>query len=177
MRTIEPERIRSGDTIRWRREDLLSYPASLWTLTYILLMTGRQIVITASADGNNFVVNVPAATSASYIAGTYSWTAAVSNGAERYTVSTGKMEVLPNPATQTAGLDTRSHAKKVLDALEALLEGKATRDAQSITIAGQSITKMNPEELLRWRNFYRVEYNAELFKAGIQTQNKLKVRL
>src|SRR3990170_3975155 len=53
----------------------------------------------------------------------------------------GTIIIKTNLVTQTTGYDARSHVKTVLDALESLLEGKASRDVMNITIGGQSISK------------------------------------
>ena len=55
------------------------------------------------------------------------------------------------------GTDPRTHAEIMLDKIEALLEGRADGDMSSYSIAGRSITKMTPEELLTWRDYYRRE--------------------
>lgn len=182
--TTEPHEILAGDTLQWKKS-LSDYPASGgWTLKYRLINASGKIDITAAADGIDHLITVTAATSAAYTAGTYTWTSYVEKGSgaslERYTLSTGTIIVKPSLATQTTGYDTRSHVKKVLDALESLLEGKASRDAQQITIAGQSITKMPPEELLQWRDYYADKYQTELAKENITNEkpagNRIKVQ-
>ena len=52
----------------------------------------------------------------------------------------------------------------MLDLIESLLEGKATKDVSSYSIAGRSLNKMGVSELLEWRNYYKAEYNRELAK-------------
>ena len=132
--TIEPAEIVAGDTLSWRREDLTAdYPACSWTLTYVLAGPQKH-TISASADPDfpeAFLVSVPAADTANYQAGNYWWAAYVSKDAERYQIATGQITVKENLSAASAGYDGRSHARKVLDALEAVLEGKATRDTLS----------------------------------------------
>lgn len=82
-------------------------------------------------------------------------------------MESGQIEILPDLAQATTDSDFRSHVKKVLDAIESLLEGKATADAMSYSIGGRSISKMGPTELLKWRDVYRVEYERELDAEGI----------
>ena len=45
----------------------------------------------------------------------------------------------------------------MLDAIEALIEGRATKDVSSYSIAGRSLTRMTPDELVKWRSTYRAE--------------------
>jgi hypothetical protein len=116
--TTEPSRVTAGDTIAWTKS-LPDYPASSgWILKYRLINAAGKLDITATAAGDDHAVSVPAATSAAWLAGTYTVTAWVEKGAERYTVSvSGTLLVEPNLAAAVAGLDTRSEAKKILDAL------------------------------------------------------------
>jgi len=160
--TNEPFSVVAGDTWQWDREDLTDYPASEWTLEYYLVKSGKQIKIIASAQGNYFRVNVPATTTANYPAGVYKWNAYVSKGSDRFKVDNGTLEVKQNYATQIDGYDDRSHVKKVLDAIEAVIEGRATQDHLSYSIAGRSISKMSPDELIRWWSFYKQQYQKEL---------------
>ena len=61
-------------------------------------------------------------------AGRFSWQSYVTNIAgKRFTVSTGSIFVRANLAAQNAGFDGRSHAQKTLDAIEATMEGRATK--------------------------------------------------
>ena len=47
-----------------------------------------------------------------------------------------------------------SKNEKTLNAIDAVLEGKATADLQSYTVAGRQVTKMSVEDLLRLRARY-----------------------
>ena len=80
-----------------------------------------------------------------------------------------------------SGYDNRSHVKKVLDALEATLENKASQDQLSYSIAGRSLSRLSPTELIQWRDRYREEYNrevqAERIAQGLGNSNKIRVRM
>jgi len=163
--TKEPTEITAGDTWTWSRS-LSDYLASdSWTLSYALVNVDNLITITATADGDDHLVEVAAATTAGYAPGSYNWQAYVIKSGERYQVDSGVLEVKPNFAEQTAGYDGRSHVKKVLDALDALIEGKATSDQLAYSIAGRSISKMSPEELIKWRDLYAGRYQREQSQA------------
>ncbi len=100
--TKEPIRVAAGDTFIWQRS-FSDYPASDgWTLTYSLVTTSNKIAITASADGNNFLVSVAATTTAAYNVGTYDQQAYVTLSSERYQVGSGVIEILENFATQSS---------------------------------------------------------------------------
>lgn len=160
--TREPETVVAGDTWRWKRTDLVTdYPASAgWALSYVLLNASAKITITASADGDEFRVDEAAADTASHAAGVYAWEASVTNGADRFRVGTGTLEVEADFAAATT-LDTRTHARKVLDAIEAVIERRASKDQQEYTVDGRSLKRTPVGDLLVLRDRYKREVERE----------------
>ena len=132
-----PRYAQAGDTLAWNVA-LPDYPATLWTLGYTIINAAAKITVTATASGDEFAVSVPAATTATWAAGDYTWVATVSSGVDRYTVGRGEMTVTPDLAAQTSGFDARSTARKALDDLRAALASwLATKGAvQAYTIDG-----------------------------------------
>lgn len=176
--TIEPEKVTAGDVWTWKKSLTDYLPSENWTLTYALVKDGTLIEITASDDSDIHLVEIAAATTAGYSAGIYHYQAYVTNSStsERYQIGTGTIEVLPNFATQSLGYDNRTHVKKTLDALEAVILGKASKDQLSYSIAGRSLSRMSPQELIDWRNQYRAEYYAEERKAGRKQRSIIRVK-
>jgi hypothetical protein len=159
--TTEPLSVYAGDTWKWRREDLASdYPASAWTLTYYLTRAASKVTIVATADGDNFVVTVAKATTAAIAAGSYFWAAFASSATERAKIDSGTIEVLPDLAA-SAALDRRTHGQKVLDAIEAVIEGRATVDQVGYTIGGRRLDKTPIADLLMLRGHYKDEVAGE----------------
>lgn len=171
-----PHEVRAGDTVRWRRE-LADYPASDgWILAYTLVGSASVKSISATADGDAFSVAIPAATSAAWEPGAYRVQETVTKGAERYTLCTVTLRVLQNLAALTAGADLRTHARKVLDAIEAWLESKAPT-ASSIEIAGRKISNYPLPELLALRDRYRAEVRREEAGSSSGRGSRLLMRL
>lgn len=161
---IEPQSFTAGDTVTWKRSDLSAdYPADEWTLVYRFRPEGATTskTVTCTNDNGDFLALISATESATYDAGVYHWSAYATRTSDsaRVTVGTGLARVDADPANSTA--DPRSHAAKVLAALDALIEGRATNDVQSYAIAGRSLTRMSMDELLRWRATYREQVRAE----------------
>lgn len=143
------------------------YPASDgWTLAHVLRarVSGDAITITAVASGDDYLTTVLAATSAGWDAGDYTVTAQVSNvGLERHTLdavalSDGRLAsnlitILANPSEGEA-FDDRSHARKTLDALNAMIEGRATKAQQRYTIKDRELWLIEPEQLIKFRQYY-----------------------
>jgi hypothetical protein len=177
--TIEPQRIRAGDTWVWRREDLSDYPAPTWTLYYRLKNAASHIEFTASADGAYHLVTVAAATTAAYTAGRYRWVAYVEAGSERYEINEGTIEVEP-AFNNASALDDRSHARKMLDAIESVLEGRATKDQEEYQIGSRSLKRTPIKDLLALRDKYRAEVYQEQLQENARSGTKgakLVVRL
>lgn len=183
--TQEPDTLVVGDRWVWRRDDLVSdYPLDEYALEYRFTedSTGNTnaFTIAATEAESTYLVEIASAVTASLTAGDYQWAAFIirSSDSQRVVVDQGRTEILPNLQNTTA--DLRSHAKKVLDAIEAVLENRASQDQMSYSIAGRSLSRMSIDDLMTFRNRYRAEYLREIKLARIKNKqdsgNTIKVR-
>lgn len=181
----EPAWLNSGDTWQWTKQ-ISDFPASDgWTLTYYLNAGGAPISFDAAvdADGTSYDVTVPAATTAAFTPGSYSWTAVVrqgaGGGAQRFTVDEGRIRICTNPS----GAGALSHARKVLASVEAVLETRATKDQEEYQIGGRSLKRTPIPELVKLRRIYasevrREEMAEQLARGGGQhSSSMVKVRM
>jgi len=176
--------IYAGDSIN-ESIILADYPANEgWALKVRFApQAGSGAALTVDAtvaeNGADYDLLVPAASTADWTAGKWSYAMWVVSGAERYTVETGIITVQANLATAETGIDLRSHAKKTLDALEAMIEGKAGRDVQSYSINGRQLQHYSIPDLIMLRDKYRAEYaNEQRIKSGNKTGGrKIYVRI
>lgn len=161
--TAVPTSMYAGDTLSLLIA-LDNFPAGEgWTLTYgFRKENGSEISFASSASGSQYALSVEATVTAGWLPGKYVGTARVTLGAQSYTVWRGTMEVLPDLAQQEDNFDTRTSSKKCLDAINAVLEGKATRDVLQTTIAGQSIGRMSWDELLSARAYFQDLVDSEI---------------
>lgn len=159
--TVEPSEFRAGDTVKWQRT-LSDYPASAgWSLSYRLINAAGKIDIDASASVDDHLVSVASTASAAYAVGAYDWVAYVEKAGERYTVGSGRITIRPDLAAQSAGYDARSTARKLLDAVEAVLANRATRADLEYEIAGRRMKSMSHADLLAARDKLKREVAAE----------------
>lgn len=197
----EPLEIIIGDTLTWIRRDVEAASqndAGEWESTDILASAGwtlkfsavgklGQFAITAAADpddADDFKFSATAAVTAAYTAGDYKWQITATSGtgptAIRYTIAEGWVTLTDNIAARTALYDNRSHAKKVLDAIEAVLEGRATRQDSSYSIGGRQLQLTPIPDLIKLRVLYKREYEneqtAERIKAGLGSGRKILTR-
>jgi hypothetical protein len=170
----------AGDTIKWT-VSIPDYPADEgWTLTYeVKSRNGHIDTITASASGADYEVTVAAATSAAYEVGDHHYRAYVTKAGERFTVDSGTVKVIKD--FEDAGLfDGRGHAEKVLEAIETVIEGRATKDQESYTIAGRSLARTPIQDLLVLRDRYRAEVrrleNEDRVARGLGTSKTIRTR-
>ncbi len=166
--TAEPTAHRAGDTLAWRRS-IVEYPATEgWVLAYALLSASApKITLTADADGADHLISVSAATTATWPAGPRTWSARVTKGAEAYTLGIGTIEILPDIAV-AASFDGRSHARKMLDAIEAALLNAATSAQLDVIEAEFNARRIKYDRagLIKLRNLYRIEVAREPLAAG-----------
>lgn len=180
MSLVEPSKFTAGDFLNWIREyDTVSYidkdgsknylSSTDSTLVYVFRNKDNKIEIQASSTNQDYEVLVQSTTSQGYAPGLYYWSAVVTNTTgvvqRQWTVDSGMCEIFDNP--NNAGMieyDGRSHVKKVLDALEAAIEGRAekqTLDWISYSIAGRS-RAIDSRELRMWYAQYKQLYKNEL---------------
>lgn len=181
--TKEPNELQLGDFWAWKRTDLaVDYPTAQYSLSYEFnLIEGATVsnfTLTATESNNEYVIE--SANTTSYTKGEYNWIAYITRSSDsvRVKIGEGYTEIQDNYATTTASV--RSHAKKVLDAIEAVIENRATMDQSSMSIAGRSLSRLTVDELMTFRDRYKVEYLKEIKKARIQNNknsgNNIKVR-
>ncbi len=156
-----PPEIVIGETLEWEK-DFDDFPADEWTVTYYVRGPGVGFDIAGTADGTTHVFTVPTGTSDDItVAGLYHFQAWAVKGSEKHLADSGTTKAIASLATitpATTTYDGRSEAKKILDAIDALMLGKASIDQQSYTIgtAGstRTLSRIEPSELLELRKYY-----------------------
>ena len=159
----EPTSILPGDTVKWTRS-LADYPASAgWALSYELVNAQHRYQIAAAAEGDSHRVIISAQTTEGYAPGSYAWRARVTHADEVYTIGEGRLTVAPS---FVAAGDVRSHARRALDAIEAVLEGRATSATAEYEINGRRLKYIPLIDLHAMRSKYQREVAAEEGKSG-----------
>jgi hypothetical protein len=178
------QQIIAGDTLNFTTA-VTDYPASDgWTLTHRLIprTAGTPIELTSAADDEDpdlHRTQATAAVTALWAAGDYSWVAYAVKALERYTVAQGAIEILADPG-EAAALDLRTHARKMLEAIETWLESRNPAVAE-YEIAGRRMKYTPVADLIVLRDRYRREVRGEddaaRISAGLGARNKLQVRI
>jgi hypothetical protein len=157
----EPLTIVVGDFLQWKKTQIASdYSPATHSAEYVARVTqggASEIKLPAVERDTYYLFTVSSADSEDFEPGFYHWQLEITETAtgNRIVVERGEFEAVVD--LDVNGVDPRTHAEIMLDKIETLLEGRADGDMSSYSIAGRSITKMTPEELLTWRDYYRRE--------------------
>lgn len=175
----EPTEIVKGDKSAWRRDDLAGdYPAvDGWSLLYRFVWVGGvTVTVSVTADSSGWKATADAAT---WTVGRADWFLQASHATYgTTTLDRGEVTILPDPTAAGASYDPRSHSRKVLEAVEAAIEGRASKTDLETTLAdGRSIRRLSHEELLKMRDAYAAKVRAEERKLAGKGPGRVLARL
>ena len=133
-----------------------------WTAR-LALAGPMALSIDVAADAEGATLTASAQLTASWSPGRYQYQlrAIEPDDGAVIELEAGKVSVLADVSLLADGHDARSHAERVLDAIEATIEGRATSDQESYAIAGRSLSRTPLGELVRLRSQYRAEVARE----------------
>lgn len=168
--TDEPLNIRAGDTVGWSKSFDQYPPSGGYSLSYVFVSKSALYAVAGNmvtAGQNNYSIEIPAATTAAWAAGTYRWQSYITSAdGKRFTVGEGVAEVLPNLQVATAGVDDREPDEIILDNIIAMLTNKATADVQEYEISGRRLNRYTWKELMTMRSTYEKRVRAIRIRRG-----------
>lgn len=152
---MTPKKLTAG--LSWKFDyDEPEYPASDWSLT-VYLRGASSIDLEATVDGERHVIHEAGAVTGEYEAGLYAYAVRVTDGEDVIEIEAGMIEISADLAAVPEGHDPRGHAQRALAAIEAVLEKRATKDQESYSIAGRSLSRTPIADLIQMREYYRKE--------------------
>lgn len=137
-----------------------SYPAPDWALS-LLLRGPSTIDISAIAEDTNHLLRVEAAATAEWTPGVYRWAMRAARGADVVTIASGTISVAADIASLPDGGDVRSYARRCLDAIEAVIEKRASIDQKRYVINNRELERTAISDLLKLRDVFRGEVKRE----------------
>lgn len=161
----EPAVIHAGASLKfYRAEDGTYTSAGGYSLLYEIYNSEQKYTIAEDTiENGSWKVEVGMSTTAGYVPGHYDWSLFAVKSGEKWFLASGTLEIVEVGAAR----DGRSFWRKIRDALEATLLGKASRDQASLSIAGRSIGRMSPAELNEWLDKARLEVAREERAAAV----------
>jgi len=176
--TTPPDPFIAGDYFAFKRGDLTSaFPIASYAVTFNASLFGSststtsaaQIPISATESGSEYLFTVNGNSTKDWTTGDYAWSIFVTDSSDankRHQIQHGTFEVKANWAVSTA--DPRSDAQKNLELIEDILYNRVQGDVSSYSIAGRSLSKMGPDELITMRDFYKRQVTMETRKERIR---------
>ena len=181
--TSVPTEFYVGDFVQFKITTLGSdYPNTDYTARLVSrIATGAssEFTVTATASDSDYLFTILSATTAGFTPSHYHWQIEIERNSdnERIIVDRGHWDISTD---YDENVDPRSHNEIMLQKLESLLEGKADSDVSSYSIAGRSLNKLGPAELLEWRDYYKrevaAEKKAEAIKHGRRSKSTILAR-
>jgi hypothetical protein len=165
-----PAQIVAGNRWAWKRADLTAvYGTDDYQLKYrfkLLADPYSNFDVTANVISSVFVFEVGEDTTGDFPPGEYSWQAVVVRSSDSAEVTTdrGVVEVLPDLGANP-GAEGASWTYRVLSAIRKTIEGTASREDASYSIAGRSLSRRTTAELL--------ELEAEFSRRWAQEKRKI----
>lgn len=132
------------------------FPASDgWAVALVLqaLAGSAPVAVNASDEGDEWLMVLASAASALLAPGDFRYLIAATKDGDRSTIDQGQITILPDPAA--AATDQRSPARRALDAIDAVLESRASSEDMEFTFAdGRALKKVPHIDLLALRKHY-----------------------
>jgi CRP-like cAMP-binding protein len=151
-----PRRWTRGESLTWEESRRDYLPGEGWVLAVAFVASNDVRQFTATAVGDVHLVELTPAQTLEFQPGTYRYQIRVENagsGAARV-LEHGAVEVLQSFAHVSSGYDARSHNERVLEAINAVMEGKAATDQQNLAVGGRSLSRYAWQDLLELRREY-----------------------
>lgn len=144
--------LQAGLTLAWS----VSVPELQANDRLLMLLRGPGVIdLTAALSGTTASFTVAAAATAKWPPGLYQYNLVRESGADRFLVGSGAVTVEPDFAALPEGHDPRTHAQRMLDSINKVLEGRVLSDHERYSIEGRAIDRIPIMELHKLRRIYK----------------------
>lgn len=161
-----PRKLVNGDSFTWKDAATMdnlrnAISAPTWTLLYAI-RGAVNLDLTATQDGTGWSTTISKVQSATLTPGEYYWQAFASAGTSRIAIGAGKLTMLVNLATASAGAELRSQTKQDLDAVQAAMRAMIAGGAVAkYVIANRQVEKMHMTDLIALESKLKVQLARE----------------
>lgn len=133
-----------------------AWPAPEWSIVAVL-RGPAPLDLALAHDGSSHRLQVPAAVTSTWHPGRYAMSLRARRGDEVHEIDAATITIRPDISQLPAGADQRSHVERVLEAIEAVLERRATLDQEEYRINNRELRRTPIADLLKLRDRYRAE--------------------
>lgn len=172
-----PKLIEAGNSYIFT-ESYSQYPATLWTMKFVLnnTMTGAPTTVIAGASGLNFLVTLTTTITSALTAGLYDWVEYLTEiaSSQRTTGNTGSLNVIADISQPIAP----SFAQAMVTQLETIIQQLASAAFQTVNFAGQSYTPKDITKLQQDHTYWQAtvfrERDLALANRGVDTSGRIQ---
>lgn len=176
------ENFSAGDSLSWNIlfDNYKSINGYNLSMVFVNTNTKFQFVLNNNSNGS-FDLSLVSADTSVLEAGKYLVFIVLSRLADNFTKQIEHGYLTINASMlNVASFDNRTHAEKVLESINNLLEKKTLDDVKDYEIQGRKLSKYDFFELIKIRDYYKNEVEANIAKkaiaeGGVNRKNKLKV--
>lgn len=176
------ENFSAGDSLSWNIlfDNYKSINGYNLSMVFVNTNTKFQFVLNNNSNGS-FDLSLVSADTSVLEAGKYLVFIVLSRVADNFTKQIEHGYLTINASMlNVASFDNRTHAEKVLESINNLLEKKTLDDVKDYEIQGRKLSKYDFFELIKIRDYYKNEVEANIAKkalaeGGVNRKNKLKV--
>jgi len=136
----------------------------------------EDAILVLRSDKAKYTVNTQdgylkayASDTAEWIPGDYLFQLLTSNGL----AESGAITLLPNFALQPLSADFKTPAQQMVDAIEAVIEGRATQSQKSLTVGDKSLTYCDLSELLQYLDYFKKKVAEEQGQSSINDEHRV----
>ena len=158
--TSPPSQFSAGDSVTWKISSPEYSAADGYSLRYTLHNGTNKISFASSADGSDHLVSLSSTDTAAYVAGQYTYKAHAIKTGERWAVDEGIFTILPD-FTAEVTVDPRTQKQRQLDEVNEAIDGIVTGRLASYSTTSGTFTKLNLNDLMRWRDVLQQQVNRE----------------
>jgi hypothetical protein len=176
MRQPFGSKLVAGDTWTWSLNDL-GYDLTVYAITYSLRGLGGKLDLSQQSDGaGGYKLEALNADTKELSAGVYAWGLYATKAGKRTELARGTVEILPDLTADGDAVDGRSFNQRMLDAVRAVLENRATRVETEYQVGGRALKLLSMQQLIDAEAYYRQQCRNEKRKAGQISVNSNQVR-
>lgn len=143
-----------------------------------MLRGPASVDVTATPEAPGYRFAVPGAQTADWLPGVYAYTIRATLGDDVHAVESGSITVLPDLASLPVGTETRTQNQRTLDAIDAVIEKRASQDQQRYVINNRELWRTPIADLLKLRALYvgLVSQDNAVARGGSRYGRSIRVR-
>lgn len=148
-------------------------PAPTWSMTFVL-RGPANVTLASTADGSDHLITATVPVNSLWVAGWYDYEITATDGTEVVSIECGRVEIVKALELITSAYDARTHARRVYEAICAVIEKRASVDQESYKINNRELKRMSIDDLIKLKTQYKTKMIMEEGKGSLIAMHKLR---